>query len=98
MTNEVMRFLSEGKHLPDFMKDFHDQKDLFKLIQYVYENGSHEVGVDVPNWRDAQVYTIDWFLWFMASRGYTLQKNRSKIEFERPIFSIREYQKEIEGL
>lgn len=92
-----MKFLSEGKHLPDFMKDFHDQKDLFKLIEYVYENGSHKVGVDVPNWRDAQVYTIDWFLWFMASRGYTLQKNRSKIEFEQPIFSIREYQKEIEN-
>lgn len=67
----------EGKHLPHFMRDFHNQKDLFKAMTVYFDN-SDECPV---NWRDGHVYTIDWFLWFMATHGYTLQKNRSAVEF-----------------
>lgn len=66
--------LSTGKHLPAFMRDFHDQKDLFKAIDGTFEQASgHEI-----NWVDAHIYTIDTFLWFMAAHGYTLQKQRTK--------------------
>ena len=70
----------ENKNLPDFMKDFHDQKDLFKLIQ---DWGlSNETFKKFPNsWRDNHVFTIDYFLTFMACHGYKLQKIRAKIEF-----------------
>lgn len=91
--SKLYDWLSSGKHLPKFMRDFHDQKDLFKLIYYCYENGTHEIGVDVPNWVQAHVFTIDWFLWWMASRGYTLQKTRKKVDFLPEAFSVDEYQK-----
>lgn len=29
---EAINYVKIGEHLPDFMKDFHDQKDLFKAI------------------------------------------------------------------
>ncbi len=33
------------------------------------------------NWVDAHCYVIDIFLWFMARRGWTLQRSRSGLEF-----------------
>lgn len=97
--SELEQFLSEGKYLPKFMRDFHDQKDLFKLIHWLYDPDMSKSGdgKDIPNWVQSQCYTIDWFLWFMASRGYTLQKNRTSIEFEEPTFSIREWQNKYES-
>lgn len=66
----------ESKHLPEFMRDFHEQKDLFKSMLN-YFNNADEMPV---SWVDGHVFTIDWFLWFMAAHGYTLQKTRSKID------------------
>ena len=68
---DLQTWLKSGKYLPTFMRDFHDQKDVFKSIHKLYGD------VDIPNppsWIDAHVYTVDRFLWYMASRGYTLQK------------------------
>ena len=77
---------SEGNHLPDCLKDFHDQKRIFRYMGYHYEKSAKEDGEPlehVPNCVDGHVYAMDWFLWFMASKGYTLQKCRSKqVEFE----------------
>lgn len=74
-------FLVNGDYLPNFLKDFHDQKDFFKSMHFLYQDS--EGAEDRPNWCDGHIYTIDWFLWFMGSRGYTLQKNRTKnIEFK----------------
>lgn len=73
---KMNNFLESGDYLPFFLKDFHDQKVFFKSMHLLYQdNPSADI---VPNWRDGQIYTIDWFLWFCASRGYTLQKNRTK--------------------
>lgn len=60
-----------GKHLPKFMRDFHDQKSLFKGIEHTY-------GCADPNvsWEQNHIFVIDYFLWFMAQHGYTLQKIR----------------------
>jgi hypothetical protein len=78
MTKPTYRaWREEGNYLPHFMRDFHDQKDLFKAMTMYFDN-SEECPV---NWRDGHVFTVDWFLWFMAAHGYTLQKNRSDVEF-----------------
>ena len=85
--SELNKFLKSGEYLPPILRDFHDQKNLFKSMHHLYQdNPSADTA---PNWRDGHVYTIDWFLWFMASRGYTLQKSRKKIEF-REIPDFRE--------
>jgi hypothetical protein len=63
--------------LPEFMRDFHDQKDLFKAIHQLYS--SNPDNPPIPgNWVDNHVFVMDYFLWFMAKRGYTLQKYRGK--------------------
>ena len=72
----LIKWLQSAEYLPEQLRDFHDQKDFFKSMHTLYQDG--EGAEDKPNWRDGQIYTIDWFLWFMASRGYTLQKSRKK--------------------
>ena len=73
---KLQKWLSSGKYLPSFLRDFHDQKDLFKSIYHIYEIDGSEPH-DIP-WVNAHIFVIDKFLWFMASRGYTLQKTRTK--------------------
>jgi hypothetical protein len=67
-------WLKSGQHLPEFMRDFHDQKDLFRAIHSRYK-------LQDLDWITAHVYTIDKFLWFMAQHGYTLQQSRKNVEF-----------------
>ena len=81
---KLQEWLKSGKYLPEFMRDFHDQKDLFKSIDVTYERDS-----DQPSWINAHIYVVDRFLWYMASRGYTLQKSRIKVEF-KPFVEWRE--------
>jgi hypothetical protein len=73
-------YVQKLDHLPDFMKDFHDQKDLFKAIEELYgENESYkEMGF---NWQRNHIYIIDYFLWFMGQHGYKLQKTRADVDF-----------------
>lgn len=70
-------YTQQLKYLPDFMKDFHDQKDIFKAIHQLYQ--SNESLQKMPNgWIDNHIFTIDYFLWFMGQHGYKLQKIKSK--------------------
>jgi len=78
MDGELKEWRKKGEHLPTFMRDFHDQKDLFKAVHNLTE---HEI-TERLSWVDAHIYTIDMFLWFMARHGYTLQKSRKKVNFE----------------
>ena len=74
----------QQKHLPDFMRDFHDQKDLFKaLFEVVTEiDDEHQKPYyEGLNFQNTHVYVLDVFLWILAAHGYTLQKNRSNFEF-----------------
>lgn len=77
---ELQSWLRSGEHLPSFMRDFHDQKDLFKEIHARYGHNA-ESRERMPDWVSSHCYTVDWFLWFMASRGYTLQRTRKKLNF-----------------
>lgn len=73
------QWMESGEYLPEILRDFHDQKDLFKAMHQLYGKG---LGCEnKPNWVDGHQYAIDWFLWYMAQRGYTLQKSRKKVEF-----------------
>ncbi len=74
--NDPTQFLESGEYLPEFLRDFHDQKDFFKSMHFLYQDS--EGAEKKPKWSDGCIYTIDWFLWFTASRGYTLQKCRRK--------------------
>ena len=79
--SRLIDWLESGLYMPRFMRDFHDQKDLFKSI------GSLSDCSISPT--SAHIYVVDKFLWYMASRGYTLQKSRKNIEF-KPFVEWRE--------
>jgi hypothetical protein len=64
-------WVDSGKHLPRWLRDFHDQKDVFKACEDVL---GQQDGI---SWRDGHVYTIDRFLRFMAFHGYTLRRTRA---------------------
>jgi hypothetical protein len=81
MTDDrLTRWLKSGRYLPGFMRDFHDQKDLFRAIHQTIKVHETDMARDVT-WPIGQVYVIDIFLWWMARRGYTLQRARTDQEF-----------------
>jgi hypothetical protein len=87
---DLQEFLRNGDHLPEFIKDFHDQKDLFKAI---YEQWQEENDVlKNISWVDAHVFSIDVFLWWMGLHGYKLQKVRKQgLEFYDPQETIQHF-------
>ncbi|CAD5376765.1 conserved hypothetical protein [Pseudomonas sp. OF001] len=81
MDASLKAWRDEQKHLPEFMRDFHNCKRLFRGIsEYIALDEDHPAK-DV-NWRQAHCYTIDVFLWFMARHGFTLQRSRAKQNFD----------------
>ena len=76
--DNLREFVDNHKHLPSFMRDFHDQKDLFKTIGSGKSPNPMNPTISVT---DGMCYTIDNFLWVMAMHGYTLQKCRAKKPF-----------------
>lgn len=69
----LVRWVDSGKHLPKWLRDFHDQKDVFKACEETL--GRPKDGI---TWVDGHIYTIDRFLRFMALHGYTLQRTRAE--------------------
>jgi len=81
MNEQLKQWREQQKHLPEFMRDFHNCKELFKGIsEYIVCEDDHPAN-DV-NWRQAHCYTIDVILWFMAKHGFTLQRSRARLDFE----------------
>ena len=79
-TTNVAEWLNSGEYLPPPLRDFHDQKDLFKAIHQIIDVKAIDYTKDM-NFVTGQVYVIDVFLWFMARRGYTLQRTRRRGDF-----------------
>lgn len=77
---DIEEWLNQGKHLPEFMRDFHYQKELFKAMHEIVIEDKSKLEKR-PTWIQGHIYVIDVFLWFMARRGYTLQRSRSKMTF-----------------
>lgn len=78
--SKTQEWLKSGDYLPLFMRDFHDQKDLFKALDEVVQNRQDTYTHGI-SWVAAQVYTVDIFLWLMAKNGYTLQRSRKRVGF-----------------
>ena len=93
-------WLATGRHIPPFLRDFHDQKDIFKWIWRGIAEARQRNPVDGfdylagMTWTGAQVFVIDYFLWFMAVHGYTLQPTYPKRGFASWSESIREMKAE----
>ena len=81
MDSQLKQWRDDQKHLPEFMRDFHRCKELFKGIEdYIVLDEDHPA--KAVNWRQGHCYTIDVFLWFMARHGWTLQRSRARQNFE----------------
>lgn len=85
---DMQKWLDSGKYLPKFMRDFHDQKDVFKAMYFKQDCDSSDI-----NWVHGQIYVIDYFLWFIAKRGYTLQKSRKNLDFQDIQQDIEDFKK-----
>ncbi len=86
-------FLKSGKYLPKPLRDFHDQKDIFKMLGRVVDNRKDSM-YKLPQWTEAMLYTIDIFLWVMAKCGWTLQRSRQNVEFCDLEESVKQFKDE----
>lgn len=77
----VLAWRKAGKYLPQFMRDFHDQKDTFKSLHDTVAIEKNEYCKDV-SWVAGQCYVIDIFLWHMARHGYVLRKSNARLPFD----------------
>ena len=77
----VVAWRAKCKHLPPFLRDFHAQKDIFKLVHHLAPPPVDAM-VRQPTWVEGHCYVIDVFLWCMARHGYTLQRSRAQLPFE----------------
>lgn len=80
-------WLKSGGYLPRFMRDFHAQKDIFKWIARPVQNTKAHAKAEgrmdqLPgfSWVESHIYVVDFFLWYMAKHGYTLQPMRQDYE------------------
>jgi hypothetical protein len=93
---ELQEWCESAAYLPEFIRDFHDQKDLFKTIHWLCKpkklSGTDTSfdSLQAVSWIQGQIYVIDKFLWVMAKFGYTLQRSRKRglvyrdyVEFNR---------------
>lgn len=81
MNKKLKQWRAEGRHLPRILRDFHDQKEVFKALHEMVRVEENSAVAEVT-WITGQCYVIDCFLWFMARHGYTLQRSRAAVEFE----------------
>lgn len=78
---KLMTRIRAAKHLPKFLRDFHDQKDVFKSVHYVMARNNPKTCEKV-NWIDGQCYVIDVFLKFMALHGYEMRKSKARPTYD----------------
>lgn len=88
--DKLSEWLTSGEYLPHFMRDFHDQKDVFKAMHNTIHNANEN-----GNPRDGHIYVVDTFLWYMARCGYTLQKSRKDVPFKDMQDDIDRYKAEV---
>lgn len=82
MTDDaVLKWRKSGKYLPKFLRDFHDQKDVFKALHDTVNVEGHDYCKEI-SWVAGQCYVIDIFLWHMARHGYVLRKAKASLPFD----------------
>lgn len=82
MDKNLQDWRASGAHLPEFMRDFHDQKAVFHTMHAMLGPPEQNALIRRPGLAEGHVYVVDCFLWFMARHGYTLQKSRARQNFE----------------
>lgn len=87
---DIEAWLDAGKHLPEPLRDFHDQKDVFRAMHDITDMQHNELARTV-NWMTGHCYVIDVFLRFMARRGYTLQRTRQHGAFRDLEADVRQH-------
>lgn len=90
--DRLSEWLNSGEYLPRFMRDFHDQKDIFKTMHNTIHNAD-----DNGNPRDGHIYVVDTFLWYMARCGYTLQRSRKDVSFKELQEDIDRYKDKVKN-
>lgn len=80
MKTDIEEWLKTGAYLPKPLRDFHAQKNLFKVMHESIQEPLNPL-IKRPSWVEGHVYVIDVFLWYMARRGYTLQRTKVKGNF-----------------
>jgi len=88
----IDEWLKSGEYLPKPLRDFHDQKQVFQTIHERIKEEPNAL-IKRPSWVEGKCYVIDTFLWFMARRGWTLQRTRRNGEFrdlEEDVFVQKE--------
>jgi hypothetical protein len=93
IADEVTKWRKAGKHLPKFFRDFHDQKALIASMHYYTCKDEVKELKDI-NMMTGHIYIVDFFLWFMARHGYTLQKTRKDLPFEDINNNVEAYRKQ----
>lgn len=86
MKTTLDEWIRTGTYLPKPLRDFHDQKDVFKRVdEIIFQRQQAEPKAyllkHLPGWTHAHVYVVDFFLWYMARCGWTLQRSRMPLEF-----------------
>jgi hypothetical protein len=81
MDEKLKQWRADGHHLPKVLRDFHDQKEVFKAMHDMLIVKPSDIGSEISV-VEGQVYVVDRFLWFMARHGYTLQKSRARQNFD----------------
>ena len=92
MDNKLKKWRDDGKHLPDFLRDFHDQKDFFKYMHEFIDMSENDYASQVDT-VIGHTYVIDVFLWMLARHGYTIQKSRADQNFDDLQAGIKESRK-----
>jgi len=72
------------------MKDFHDQKLLFKWLAFIQKTSDHIPNYHI-NWVEAHVFVVDVFLYCLAKHGWTLQRNKSDLPFKDITERLQEF-------
>lgn len=88
LKTNVDEWLKSGEYLPEPLRDFHDQKEVFKAMHEIILERPGDT-IKRPTWIEGQCYVIDVFLWFMARRGWTLQRTRRDGDFRNLADDVR---------
>lgn len=94
MSKDLDSWLKAGRHLPTPMRDFHDQKALFAAMHALQDAGATGPKSSVDQLYEVSpvvghVYVVDRFLWFLARRGWTLQRSRADLPFSDLVTDVQ---------
>lgn len=92
---QIEYYKKELKYLPDYLRDFHNQKDLFKMIHGWYNQNYKETELlKKISFREGQIFIIDFVLWCLVRYGYKIQyNNMDKSKFNNYSEQLNNWQK-----